>query len=79
MLQQLPIQKLLSGQNLGERNHWCLIKAVHIGSPQTKHDLFYEKYIQCFPHVTTSGNTEYNSGGSELPALSADCAISIPR
>lgn len=65
-------------QNLGERDNWYLINAVQIGSPQTKHELFYEKYIVCFAYVTTPNGIKYNLGRSELPAFAVHCTISIP-
>lgn len=55
------MQKLMSRQNLGEKNYWCLIGAVHIGSPQSKHEQSYEKYVLCFLCITTSGYIKYNS------------------
>lgn len=50
----------MGGQNLGERDHWYLINAVQIGSPQTKHELFYKKYIVCFVYVVTPDDIKYN-------------------
>lgn len=50
----------MSGQNLGEKEHWYLINAVWIESPQTKHELFDEKYILCFTYVTTPGHIKYH-------------------
>lgn len=65
------------GKNLGEKEHWYLINAVSIGSPQTKHELFDEKYILCFAHVTKPDGIKYHLDQCELPAFSVHCTISI--
>lgn len=49
----------MSGQNLGEKHCWSLINAVWIASPQTVHELFYEKYILCFAYVRTPEDIKY--------------------
>jgi len=55
------------------RDHWYLINAVWIGSPQTKPEPFYEKYIVCFAYVTIPDDIKYNLDRPELPAFSVHC------
>ena len=50
----------MGGQTLVETDHWYLINAAQIGSPQTKRELFSEKYIVCLAYVMTADDIKYN-------------------